>query len=242
MYFLLGSSVFLMAMHAAIVLAIGVRVVMQPERRGVYASMAAAGGDAAVFRRAGVSAHRRAPDRAQAYTRHYCIAHRFPPDRESHHSRRFHRRHLAGPSGDGAGDGPPGEIAGRFRHRSRQHFRTLYRHPGDSRGDCPRCRCSKNQRADGVLYLERRWGGRRSCRSGHSCCRSRRALPAADRRSGARPWWKGPQPKRLRDAGVQLRAALPVGLLRTLVGRTDLRLHRKIVVIDGMAAWTGSMN
>src|SRR5580700_9154182 len=59
---------------------------------------------------------------------------------------------------------------------------------------------------------------------------------------GARPWWKGTQPKRLRDAGVQLRAALPTGLLRTLVGRTDLRLHRKIVVIDGMAAWTGSMN
>ena len=48
--------------------------------------------------------------------------------------------------------------------------------------------------------------------------------------------------KRLRDAGVQLRAALPIGLLRTLVGRTDLRLHRKIVVIDGAAAWTGSMN
>jgi cardiolipin synthase len=59
---------------------------------------------------------------------------------------------------------------------------------------------------------------------------------------GARPWWKGAQPQRLRDAGVQLRAALPVGLLRTLVGRTDLRLHRKIVVIDGSAAWTGSMN
>jgi cardiolipin synthase A/B len=59
---------------------------------------------------------------------------------------------------------------------------------------------------------------------------------------GARPWWKGRQPKRLRDAGVQLCAALPVGLLRTLIGRTDLRLHRKIVVIDGTAAWTGSMN
>lgn len=59
---------------------------------------------------------------------------------------------------------------------------------------------------------------------------------------GARPWWKGGQPKRLRDSGVKLRAALPVGLLRTLVGRTDLRLHRKIVVIDGMAAWTGSLN
>ena len=59
---------------------------------------------------------------------------------------------------------------------------------------------------------------------------------------GARPWWKSHQPQRLRDAGVALRAALPVGLLRTLVGRTDLRLHRKIVVIDGAAAWTGSMN
>jgi cardiolipin synthase A/B len=59
---------------------------------------------------------------------------------------------------------------------------------------------------------------------------------------GARPWWKGTQPQRLRDAGVQLHAALPVSLLRTLVGRTDLRLHRKIVVIDGTAAWTGSMN
>lgn len=59
---------------------------------------------------------------------------------------------------------------------------------------------------------------------------------------GARPWWKGRQPKRLRDAGVQLRPALPTGLLRTLIGRTDLRLHRKIVVIDGTIAWTGSMN
>ena len=59
---------------------------------------------------------------------------------------------------------------------------------------------------------------------------------------GARPWWKTRQPQRLRDAGVELRAALPVGLMRTLVGRTDLRLHRKIVVIDGATAWTGSMN
>lgn len=59
---------------------------------------------------------------------------------------------------------------------------------------------------------------------------------------GARPWWKGRQPARLREAGVQLRPALPTGVLRTLVGRTDLRLHRKIVVIDGMTAWTGSMN
>ena len=59
---------------------------------------------------------------------------------------------------------------------------------------------------------------------------------------GARPWWKGKQPKRLRSAGVEVRAALPVGLFRTLVGRTDLRLHRKIVLVDGEVAWTGSMN
>ena len=59
---------------------------------------------------------------------------------------------------------------------------------------------------------------------------------------GARPWWKGEQPTRLREAGVDVRPALPVGLFRTLVGRTDLRLHRKIVVLDGEVAWTGSMN
>jgi len=59
---------------------------------------------------------------------------------------------------------------------------------------------------------------------------------------GARPWWKGEQPDKLRAAGVQLEAALPVGLFRTFVGRTDLRMHRKIVVIDANVAWTGSMN
>ena len=59
---------------------------------------------------------------------------------------------------------------------------------------------------------------------------------------GARPWWKGDQPQRLREAGVEVRPALPVGFLRTFVGRTDLRLHRKIVVVDGEVAWTGSMN
>lgn len=59
---------------------------------------------------------------------------------------------------------------------------------------------------------------------------------------GARPWLKGGQPERLRAAGVQVQPALPVGLFRSFVGRTDLRLHRKLVVIDGAVAWTGSMN
>lgn len=59
---------------------------------------------------------------------------------------------------------------------------------------------------------------------------------------GAGRWWRSGEPDALRRAGVDLRAALPVGILRGLVSRTDLRLHRKIVVIDGAVAWTGSMN
>lgn len=59
---------------------------------------------------------------------------------------------------------------------------------------------------------------------------------------GARPWWKGEQPKKLRAAGVKLEDALPVGLFRTFIGRADLRLHRKIVAVDSQFAWTGSMN
>jgi len=59
---------------------------------------------------------------------------------------------------------------------------------------------------------------------------------------GARPWWRSRQPRRLLEAGVMLKPALPFGFFRTMVGRTDLRLHRKIVIIDGQVAWTGSMN
>ncbi|WP_421693381.1 cardiolipin synthase [Aestuariivirga sp.] len=59
---------------------------------------------------------------------------------------------------------------------------------------------------------------------------------------GAGHWWTCDEPQALRAAGVSLRPALPVGLLRGLAGRTDLRVHRKIVVVDGAVAWTGSMN
>lgn len=75
----------------------------------------------------------------------------------------------------------------------------------------------------------------RAAKRGVTCCLLIDAL-------GARPWWKGGQPRRLREAGVFLREALPVGPFRSLVGRADLRLHRKIVVLDGAVAWTGSMN
>ncbi len=60
---------------------------------------------------------------------------------------------------------------------------------------------------------------------------------------GAAPWWKkSAQPNRLREAGVHLQAALPVGILRAIIGRNDVRVHRKIVIIDGEIAWSGSMN
>src|SRR5690606_21046158 len=59
---------------------------------------------------------------------------------------------------------------------------------------------------------------------------------------GGRPWWKSDQPGQLRAAGVQVQPALPAGLWQMIFGRNDLRLHRKIVVIDHRVAWTGSMN
>ncbi len=51
-----------------------------------------------------------------------------------------------------------------------------------------------------------------------------------------------PLAQRLRDGGIHLRAALPANLLRMLFYRIDLRMHRKIAVIDGEVAYTGSMN
>jgi len=42
--------------------------------------------------------------------------------------------------------------------------------------------------------------------------------------------------------GVQVHAALPVGLFRRKMARIDLRTHRKIVVIDGSIGYTGSQN
>ena len=48
----------------------------------------------------------------------------------------------------------------------------------------------------------------------------------------------------LRDAGVAVATALPIGnpLLRALRGRIDLRNHRKIVVIDNRITYCGSQN
>ena len=59
---------------------------------------------------------------------------------------------------------------------------------------------------------------------------------------GSKKFLKSDQAKRLRDAGVMLQAALPAGIVRMLFVRFDLRMHRKIVVVDGKIAYTGSLN
>jgi cardiolipin synthase len=59
---------------------------------------------------------------------------------------------------------------------------------------------------------------------------------------GSRRFLRSPEAKRMHQAGVQIQAALPGGLWRMLFVRFDLRLHRKIVLIDDQIAWTGSLN
>lgn len=59
---------------------------------------------------------------------------------------------------------------------------------------------------------------------------------------GSRPFLRGGVARRLRAAGVTVRAALPVALWRLLLVRMDLRNHRKIAVIDGQVGYTGSLN
>lgn len=59
---------------------------------------------------------------------------------------------------------------------------------------------------------------------------------------GGRTFLKSDRVGKLREAGVRVVPALPVALYRLLFVRFDLRLHRKIVVIDGKVAYTGSFN
>lgn len=47
---------------------------------------------------------------------------------------------------------------------------------------------------------------------------------------------------RMREAGIEVRAALPVNILRGSLHRVDIRNHRKLAVIDKKIAHTGSLN
>ena len=85
-------------------------------------------------------------------------------------------------------------------------------------------------------------------------CRIVEALQRAARRGvtcramaddlGSRILIRSPHWQAMRDAGVYLAAALPIGnpLLRPFKGRIDLRNHRKILVIDGRLTYCGSQN
>jgi len=59
---------------------------------------------------------------------------------------------------------------------------------------------------------------------------------------GSNAFLHGQAIARLRAAGIPFQAALPTGWARSLWSRVDLRNHRKIVVIDGRVAYTGSQN
>jgi cardiolipin synthase len=59
---------------------------------------------------------------------------------------------------------------------------------------------------------------------------------------GSKAFLKSDLARDLRQAGVQVAAALPPDLLRLLFVRPDLRMHRKIAVIDANVGYTGSLN
>ena len=59
---------------------------------------------------------------------------------------------------------------------------------------------------------------------------------------GSHDFFNSAIPAQLRKAGVEVVEGLPVGALRLLFQRQDLRLHRKLVCIDDHIAYTGSMN
>ena len=59
---------------------------------------------------------------------------------------------------------------------------------------------------------------------------------------GSKDWLHSAWPERLREAGIELVAALPIHFGSFQFRRVDLRMHRKIFVIDEAVVWTGSMN
>ena len=59
---------------------------------------------------------------------------------------------------------------------------------------------------------------------------------------GSSSWFKSAWPARFVKAKIEVTEALPIQFGRFQFRRADLRLHRKIFIIDGETAWTGSMN
>ncbi|WP_422134802.1 cardiolipin synthase [Endozoicomonas sp. ALD040] len=59
---------------------------------------------------------------------------------------------------------------------------------------------------------------------------------------GSRQFLRSEWARRFRLEGISVTGSMPVGLLRMLFERLDIRNHRKILVIDDEIAWSGSFN
>lgn len=59
---------------------------------------------------------------------------------------------------------------------------------------------------------------------------------------GSKGFFRSPWPERLSAAGVAVVRSLPVGRLKSLSKRSDLRNHRKLLICDRAVAYTGSFN
>ena len=59
---------------------------------------------------------------------------------------------------------------------------------------------------------------------------------------GSHDFLKSERIRQLRKSGIKIREALPAGIISAIFKRVDIRNHRKIVVIDGEIAYTGSQN
>jgi cardiolipin synthase len=59
---------------------------------------------------------------------------------------------------------------------------------------------------------------------------------------GSKSWFKSSWPGRFKAAGIKVTEALPIEIGRFQFRRADIRLHRKIFLIDAAVVWTGSMN
>jgi len=59
---------------------------------------------------------------------------------------------------------------------------------------------------------------------------------------GSQKFLKGKKIKELRAAGVKIEEELPAGFIKAFFVRIDIRNHRKVVIIDGKIAYTGSQN
>lgn len=59
---------------------------------------------------------------------------------------------------------------------------------------------------------------------------------------GSKSFFDSDWPQKLEAAGIEVVASLPVGIIKSYFTRSDLRNHRKIIVVDRLVSYTGSFN